>query len=121
MSLVQPIQVEQDGAFFIPDGAPGVGIAFGLVHRVAVGEEGLVNLPDGGVAPAEQVETLAGLVIRFDGLLEVLDGNEFPLITFPKRLHTMVHPPYTRKKKVHEVSLFSPMSFTMPFCLPSWR
>ena len=76
----------------LPDGAPRVGIAFGLVDRVAVSQKGFVHFPDGGVAPAEQVEALTGFVVRFDGLLQVLDGYELPLITFSQRLDAMVHP-----------------------------
>ena len=30
----------------LPDGAPRIGIAFGFVHRVAVSEEGFVDLAD---------------------------------------------------------------------------
>ena len=42
-------------------GAPGVSVRLGLVHRVPVGNEGVVDLSNAGVTPAKEVERLAGL------------------------------------------------------------
>ena len=82
----------ESGGGYVPDGAPGVGIAFGFVDRVPVSEEGLVDLADGRVTPAQQVETLARFGFGFDGLLQVLDGERFALVALAQRLARVVQP-----------------------------
>lgn len=65
----------QNGMFlYSPDGAPRIGIALGLVDRIAICQKGLVDLADGGVATSQEVERVAGFVVRFDRLLQILDG-----------------------------------------------
>ena len=60
------------------DGAPGVRVGLGLVVRVAVGDESVVNLADGGEAAAEQVEAVSGFGLDLDRLLKVLDRRLNP-------------------------------------------
>ena len=74
------------------DGTPGVSIAFGLVNRGAISNEGIMYLPDGGIAPAMEVMGLSGLGLEVDRLLQELDRLLDPCVLLPERLHTVVHP-----------------------------
>ena len=74
------------------DGTPGVSIAFGLVNGGAISNEGIMYLPDGGIASAMEVMGLSGLGLQVDRLLQELDRLLDPCVLLPERLHTMMHP-----------------------------
>ena len=74
------------------DGTPGVSVAFRLVDRGAIGNEGIMYLPDGSIASAMEVMGLSRLGLEVDRLLQKLDCLLDPRVLFPERLHTVVHP-----------------------------
>ena len=74
------------------DGTPGVSVAFRLVDRGAIGNEGIMYLPDGSIASAMEVMGLSRLRLEVDRLLQKLDCLLDPRVLFPERLHTVVHP-----------------------------
>ena len=78
----------------LPDGAPGIGIAFSFVDRVAIGQKGFVHLADRGVTPAQQIETLARFRLGFDGLLQILDGQRLALVALAQRIETVQQPTF---------------------------
>lgn len=103
---------------YSPYRAPGVRVAFTLVDRVPVGNEGIVHFPKGRITPAEKVQTLATLGVRFYGLLEELHGRQLPVRLLSQTLNSVVHPSqlalYVRTQVVGQVRLLQQVLVGFP-------